>query len=106
MVNPNVRDTVARVCRDPERKIDWDDRLVGAMRLAVGAGVEPRRYALGVAAALQMMGISYTRQPAYLRERWSAAGAPAAEQEQLLPLIVTAGERLRSWRQAGFPELV
>ncbi|RIK36078.1 MAG: hypothetical protein DCC57_22785, partial [Chloroflexi bacterium] len=34
MVNPFLRDTTARVGRDPARKLGWDDRLVGAMRLA------------------------------------------------------------------------
>ncbi len=53
MVNPYVRDTVARVGRDPARKLGWDDRLVGAMRLAAGsagAALQPRRtMPLGVA---------------------------------------------------------
>ena len=47
MVNPYVRDTVARVGRDPARKLGWNDRLVGAMRLRCSAGVASRRYALG-----------------------------------------------------------
>ena len=34
MINPYVRDTIARVGRDPARKLGWNDRLVGAMRLA------------------------------------------------------------------------
>jgi mannitol-1-phosphate/altronate dehydrogenase len=55
MVNPFVRDTVARVGRDPRRKLGWDDRLVGAMRRARQAGVTPRRYAWGVAAALDWL---------------------------------------------------
>ncbi|MDW8270774.1 MAG: hypothetical protein RMN24_16560, partial [Anaerolineae bacterium] len=34
MTNPHLHDTVARVGRDPHRKLGWDDRLIGTMRLA------------------------------------------------------------------------
>lgn len=47
MTSPYLCDPVARVIRDPMRKLGWDDRLVGAMRLALQAGVEPRRFAEG-----------------------------------------------------------
>ena len=39
--NAAVRDPVARVGRDPLRKLAGDDRLVGAARLAAAAGVAP-----------------------------------------------------------------
>lgn len=52
MMNPYLQDQVDRVIRDPERKLLWDDRLIGTMRLAIEAGVAPRHYARGAAAAL------------------------------------------------------
>lgn len=55
MVNPWLRDAVGRIVRDPRRKLGWDDRLVGTMRVALAEGVEPRRYALGAAAAMRML---------------------------------------------------
>ena len=55
MVNPYLRDDVARVTRDPRRKLAWDDRLVGTMRLAVNAGVQPRQFAKGARAALDLV---------------------------------------------------
>jgi mannitol-1-phosphate 5-dehydrogenase len=55
MTNPHLQDQVARVIRDPRRKLGWDDRLIGTMRLAIQHGVEPQRYALGAAAALQLL---------------------------------------------------
>lgn len=55
MVNPYLRDRVDRVIRDPQRKLGWDDRLVGTMRLALEHGIEPRRYALGAAAAVELL---------------------------------------------------
>jgi mannitol-1-phosphate 5-dehydrogenase len=51
MTNPYLCDPVARVIRDPQRKLAWDDRLIGAMRLALQAGVIPVRFAEGVRAA-------------------------------------------------------
>src|SRR5271157_4280402 len=52
MTNPYLQDSVERVGRDPLRKLGWDDRLVGTLRLALQQYVVPRRYALGAATAL------------------------------------------------------
>jgi mannitol-1-phosphate 5-dehydrogenase len=51
--NAALRDTVARVGRDPVRKLRRQDRLVGAGLLALEYGVEPRHIAAGIAAALR-----------------------------------------------------
>jgi mannitol-1-phosphate 5-dehydrogenase len=51
--NVALRDTVARVGRDPLRKLRRDDRLVGGALLALEQGVEPRNIAAGIAAALR-----------------------------------------------------
>lgn len=51
--NAALRDTVARVGRDPLRKLRPDDRLVGGALLALEYGVEPRNIAAGIAAALR-----------------------------------------------------
>ncbi len=53
MANPHLEDSVERIIRDPERKLAWEDRLIGTLRLAISAGVEPTRFALGAAAALE-----------------------------------------------------
>jgi mannitol-1-phosphate 5-dehydrogenase len=55
MVSPFLRDPVGRVTRDPARKLGWEDRLVGSMRLASEAGVKPNRLARGVAIALECL---------------------------------------------------
>jgi mannitol-1-phosphate 5-dehydrogenase len=55
MTNPYLRDPVARVCRDPRRKLGWDDRLVGAMRVVMAAGIAPETLAMGARAALTRM---------------------------------------------------
>jgi mannitol-1-phosphate 5-dehydrogenase len=46
-------DTVARVGRDPWRKLGPDDRLVGAARLALEHGTTPKVLAEGIAAAIR-----------------------------------------------------
>ena len=53
MLNPHLGDLVERVARDPARKLAWDDRLIGALRLALRHGVQAPRLALGAAAALR-----------------------------------------------------
>lgn len=55
MVNPNLQDLVARVIRDPQRKLAWNDRLFGTMRLAIEHGVRPVHMAKGAAAAVAFM---------------------------------------------------
>ena len=61
MTNPFLRDAVARVIRDPARKLGWDDRLIGAMRLALAADVIPVRLASGARAAMKFGEISDAR---------------------------------------------
>jgi mannitol-1-phosphate 5-dehydrogenase len=51
--NPALADSVARVGRDPIRKLRRDDRLVGAGLLALEQGVEPVEIVRGIAAALR-----------------------------------------------------
>lgn len=53
MGNPYLVDAVERIIRDPERKLSWSDRLIGTMRLALDAAVEPVHFASGAAAALR-----------------------------------------------------
>jgi len=55
MMNPWLRDQVARVIRDPARKLGWDDRLIGAMRVALDAGIRPVHFARGAALAVQRL---------------------------------------------------
>jgi mannitol-1-phosphate 5-dehydrogenase len=55
MANPFLKDRVDRVIRDPHRKLAWNDRFIGTMRLALEYGVEPQHYATGAAAAVELM---------------------------------------------------
>lgn len=51
--NPALGDTVARVGRDPLRKLRPEDRLIGALHLCLDQGVEPRAVLTATAAALR-----------------------------------------------------
>jgi mannitol-1-phosphate 5-dehydrogenase len=101
MINPFLADTVERVGRDVERKLGWEDRLIGTLRLGLSEGVRPIRYALGVAAALAQLEPAYLDRMADPSERlaalwgndWSDPQAP-----QVRELIREALERLHFWK--------
>ncbi len=83
MVNPNLNDLISRVTRDARRKLGYDDRLFGTMRLALSQGIEPRHMATGAAAALLCLSDTppRTRQEvdAALREIWAEQADDIAE---------------------------
>ena len=79
MTNPYLRDRTERVIRDTPRKLSWDDRLIGTMRLALDAGVTPRRFALGAAAALETLALAARRSRCAAR---TVAGARSAARPQ------------------------
>lgn len=91
MMNPHLRDAVERVTRDPRRKLGWDDRLVGTMRLAIGQGVNPVHFADGVAAALKSIaaGAAGAGRLAALDEIWGAenSASPAAQEIRRLVAV-------------------
>lgn len=75
MTNPHLRDAVDRITRDTRRKLGWEDRLVGTMRLALGQGIHPERYAKGAAAAVrQLAGEEASSPERLLNELWADRG--------------------------------
>lgn len=109
MCNPFLGDTVERVGRDPARKLSWDDRLVGTMRVALRAGIIPRRFAFGAAAALAAMDPSFLEgmkpASAFLEPIWREQLINPAEKERVLPLIEEGRRRLRFWCDRDFSPL-
>ena len=101
MVNPWLFDRVDRIIRDPARKLGWDDRLFGTMRLSLEAGITPVGMALGAAAATEFalsLEPSAGESPrAYLGRLWGkSAGGPL--RETCLGLVEAALPRLEEWR--------
>ncbi len=106
MTNPFLMDTAKRVGRDPERKLGWDDRLIGTMRLALSQGIEPRRYAIGAAAALAALDAGFLDghvSPDTLADPIWQTDSP--ERPAVLAMIEEGGRLFRGWRDAGFPDL-
>jgi mannitol-1-phosphate 5-dehydrogenase len=109
MTNPYLLDTIERVGRDPARKLGWNDRLVGTMRVALDQGVEPQRYAFGAAAALVALDRSILEQDrpaeALLAPLWRGASPPRGEIEAVFDWIEGGLQKLRAWRARGGGEL-
>jgi mannitol-1-phosphate 5-dehydrogenase len=63
MMNPYLNDTTERVGRDLPRKLGWDDRLIGTIRLALSQGITPWRFATGVIVALAQAGQDLSHLP-------------------------------------------
>lgn len=94
MLNPHLRDAVERVVRDPRRKLGWDDRLIGTMRVALEAGIRPWRFARGARAAARMLAEEERRDArALLAEIWADANAPEERQQHVLDLVFKDGEQ-------------
>ncbi len=109
MTNPHLLDSVRRVGRDPERKLGWNDRLVGTMRMTLQQGVDPQRYAFGAAAALASLDSATLESDKSLRtwlyQVWGRVPEDKDEGENVINLIENARRRLRGWRESGCPHL-
>jgi len=55
MGNPHLGDTIERAARDPLRKLQYQDRIFGTLRLALGQGIAAPNMALGAAAGLDYL---------------------------------------------------
>ncbi len=112
MVNPWLADTVERVGRDVERKLGWEDRLVGTLRLGIAEGIVPRRYALGAAAALTRLNLNLLDAAAdpggLLLSLWGDIPRDPAQESAVMDLIRDGLELLFRWHTAGgnHPELL
>jgi mannitol-1-phosphate 5-dehydrogenase len=95
MVNPYLSDRTERVVRDTPRKLGWEDRLVGTMRLALDAGLVPTRFALGAAAALATLPPAAST-ASQLESLWPVPDQPPGRKARLVQLIEEAQSRLTS----------
>ena len=115
MANPHLHDTVARVARQPARKLAYGDRIFGTMRLALQFGVQPTRMALAAAGALLYLKqegrplppgkapaslLSPAEAEALLLRLWGEEAREDDLAPQLLSLTKDALERLGEFRRA------
>ena len=111
MIRPNLNDLVARVIRDHVRKLGYDDRFYGTMRVALEQGIQPTNLATGAAAAILSL---IRRQPQsrnHLPIPTSPAELTAASLSQLLQAIWSGrldahADKLISLTWQGFECLV
>jgi mannitol-1-phosphate 5-dehydrogenase len=113
MVRPTLNDLIARVTRDQVRKLGYDDRFFGTMRLALHYGIRPVHLAQGAAAAILSLvkqwdslgqavaGLPRATGPLsrefvgqLLRAIWSTKSGPQAA--TLIDLTWEAAERVRA----------
>jgi mannitol-1-phosphate 5-dehydrogenase len=109
MVNPFLCDSVERVGRDPQRKLGWDDRLVGTLRVALEQGINPSRFAFGAAAALAALDRNTLETDVpiaqWLDPLWQMSSPDKLEKELVIASIEEGRKRLRNWRASGFQNL-
>jgi mannitol-1-phosphate 5-dehydrogenase len=105
MTNPQLRDRVDRVIRDPARKLGWDDRLIGTMRLAIENNICPRRYALGAAAAVDLLADTQSTCDVadVLNSVWGASNDARNGRDVIIECIEQARSTLRSKRSREWP---
>ena len=97
MLNPYLADTIERAARDPRRKLGWEDRLVGLIRLGLAKGVPTPRYAMGVAAGLEILRRDESgTDEGLLRSCWPG-DVPPAEAELVLAAVAEGRERSPEW---------
>lgn len=87
MMNPYLRDSVERVTRDPRRKLGWDDRLIGTMRMVMSQSITPVRYAEAAASAFRMLcAQEHSTAETLSSELWPAV--PASVKDSVLALVL------------------
>lgn len=87
MTNPFLTDAIERITRDLPRKLSWNDRIVGTMRLALSQNVTPTIISRGAAlASAALFGEDKEAQRQGLQQLWQDASE--FEQQQIMQLIL------------------
>ena len=93
MTNPFLQDTIERITRDPARKLSWNDRVIGTMRLALSQQVTPTRIARGAAlAAIEQFGNDPQNISNGLKKLWDEKWDN--EHQAIISLILEALKKL------------
>jgi mannitol-1-phosphate/altronate dehydrogenase len=109
MFNPYLGDTVERVGRDAARKLAWDDRLIGTIRVGLRNGISMRRFGFGAAAAACALDPAILNSKATLNmildPVWDHASPDGDEKHKVQHVVEEGWEQLRQWREQQFPHL-
>ncbi|MDD5728459.1 MAG: hypothetical protein PHV59_07855 [Victivallales bacterium] len=86
MTNPFLKDAVSRITRDLPRKLSWDDRAIGTIRVVLNQGIEPVILREGALLAIAAeFGSGRDAAETGLRSLWT--GVPEAEQNKVIDFI-------------------
>lgn len=94
MANPWLRDTCERIGRDVPRKLGWDDRLIGTIRLVQDQGIDAHRFGYAALAGFNVLGQS----PNSLIYGWIAAGATPEKATQMADWLNQLQPAYEAWR--------
>jgi mannitol-1-phosphate 5-dehydrogenase len=107
--DPRLSDPIARVARDPLRKLGAGDRLCGPARVAVDAGLPARDLARAIAAALAYRApddpSAVQLGQAVERQGWRATLMQLANLPPQHPLLELVAEAQGDQRRAGSPQV-
>lgn len=108
MINPYLRDKVERVTRDTYRKLAWNDRLIGTIRMALQSGIYPERFLIGTLAAIYFLDDKVLDQPdrisKLLHQIWDT-GERNKEEGKIIRFLLDACLPLKHWVSNGFRNL-
>lgn len=106
MANPFLSDSIERAARDPHRKLGWDDRLIGLIRMGLAQGVPTPRYAMGVVAGLDVLRRdgSAASDTDLLTAIWPSH-VDDTEAAAVFGAVARGRAWLARWHQAGFAGL-
>jgi mannitol-1-phosphate 5-dehydrogenase len=86
MTNPFLKDAISRITRDLPRKLSWDDRVIGTVRLVMSQGIEANILREGALLAItEEFGSDEAEARKSLKALWT--GAPEAEQDAVLDFL-------------------
>ncbi len=92
MTNPFLRDAIDRITRDLWRKLGWNDRIIGTMRVVLEQGIQPEIITRGAKlAAIELFDADPLLIKTGLEGIWPSPWR--AEQEKLFQLIISADEK-------------
>ncbi len=94
MASPWLRDDCRRVGRNPERKLGWNDRLIGTVRLIEAAGCRAERWRVAARCAAEACGFTEDS----LARLWRGAGARGAEVDAMLRGQRDLSSSYAAWR--------
>lgn len=104
MMNPFLLDSIDRVTRDVVRKLGWNDRFIGTMRLCFSQRIDPIRFAFGTCAALlSMEDGSFNKFPAKLeklKSRWEISSASPKDFEMIIKRLTSSISDFTKWKDA------